>query len=53
MLSVRGYEFDLGLAMTDKALANLDEAVVFIKQRLTSRPGTKDWEETELISTQL
>jgi len=53
MLSVRGYEFDLGLSMSDKAVANLDEAVVFIKQRLTSRPGTKDWEETELISTQL
>ena len=53
MLSVRGYEFGLGIAMSDKAVANTGEAIVFIKQRLTSRPGTKDWEETELISTQL
>ena len=51
MLSVRGYEFDLGLAMSDKAVANLDEAVVFIKQRLTtnSTKDWKEWEETELI----
>ena len=53
MLSVRGYEFGLGIAMSDKAVANTGEAIDFIKQRLTSRPGTKDWEETELISTQL
>ncbi len=55
MLSVRGYEFGLGIAMSDKAVANLDEAVVFIKQGLT-RNSTKDWkewEESELISTDL
>ena len=55
MLSVRGYEFGLGIAMSDKAVANLDEAVVFIKQGLT-RNSTKDWkewEESEVISTQL
>ena len=34
MLSVRGYEFGLGLAMYDKAGANLNEAAAFIKQRL-------------------
>jgi len=53
MLSVRGYEFGLGLNLSDKAIVNIGEAVDFIKQRLTSRPGTKDWEETELISTPL
>ena len=53
MLSVRGYEFGLGLDLSDKAIVNLGGAVDFIKQRLTSRPGTNDWEETELISTQL
>ncbi len=51
MLSVRGYEFGLGLAMSDEAGANLDEAVGFIKQRLTDR-NSKGWEEqkkTEII----
>ncbi len=55
MLSVRGYEFGLGIAMSNKAVANTGEAIVFIKQRLTGN-STKDWEEwveTELISTQL
>ncbi len=51
MLSVRGYEFGLGLAMSDKAIVNLDEAVIFIKQCLTDN-NSKDWEEqkkTEII----
>lgn len=42
LLSVRGYEFDLGLAMSDKAAANLGEAVVFIKQYLT-RNSAEEW----------
>ena len=44
MLSVRGYEFGLGLSMSDKAVVNLDEAVIFIKQCLTDN-STKGWEE--------
>ena len=44
MLSVRGYEFGLGLAVSDKAVVNLDKAVVFIKQCLTDN-STKGWEE--------
>jgi hydrogenase maturation protease len=42
MLSVRGYEFGLGLALSDKGLANLDQAVVFLKQYLTNN-STEDW----------
>ncbi len=51
MLSVRGYEFGLGLAMSDQAIANLNKAVAFIKQRLSDR-NSKDWEgrgKTEVI----
>ena len=51
MLSVRGYEFGLGLAMSDEAIDNLNEAVAFIKQRLSDR-NSKDREEqkkTEII----
>ena len=44
MLSVRGYEFGLGLAVSDKAAANLVDAVAFIKQRLSDN-STKDWEQ--------
>jgi len=41
MLSIRGYEFGLGLAVSDEAVANLGEAVVFIKQLITN--NTKSW----------
>ena len=44
MLSIRGYEFGLGLAVSDKAAANLDEAVVFIKQFLTKN-STEEWRQ--------
>jgi len=44
MLSVRGYEFGLGLAVSDEAVVNLDEAVGFIKQCL-AKNSSKDWEE--------
>ena len=42
MLSVRGYEFGLGLAVSDEAGVNLGAAVGFIKQRLTDN-RTEDW----------
>jgi len=44
MLSVRGYEFGLGLAVSDEAGVNLDEAVVFVKQCLTNN-STIDWQQ--------
>lgn len=44
MLSVRGYEFGLGLAVSDKAAANLVDAAGFIKQRLSDN-STKDWQQ--------
>jgi len=44
MLSVRGYEFGLGLPVSDKAAANLVDAAGFIKQRLSDN-STKDWEQ--------
>jgi hydrogenase maturation protease len=42
MLSVRGYEFALGLAVSDEAGVNLGAAVGFIKQCLADN-GTEDW----------
>jgi len=42
MLSIRGYEFDLGLTMSDKASANLAAALDFIHQ-LLSKKSTDDW----------
>ena len=42
MLSIRGYEFDLGLTMSDKASANLAAALDFIHQ-LLSKNSTDDW----------
>ena len=44
MLSVRGYEFGLGLAVSDEAGVNLGEAVVFIEQCLTDN-SSKDWKK--------
>jgi len=44
MLSVRGYEFGLGLDLSDKAGVNIDEAVGFIKQCLADN-SSKDWEQ--------
>ena len=41
MLSVRGYEFDLGLPLSEKAKANMNQAINFIQQ-LVSR-STEDW----------
>lgn len=40
MLSVRGYEFGLGLDLSDEAGVNLGEAVVFIKQCLADKSTT-------------
>lgn len=47
MLSIRGYEFGLGLAMSDKASANLNEAMGFIHQ-LLSNNSTGDWNQMAL-----
>jgi hydrogenase maturation protease len=44
LLSVRGYEFGLGLAVSDKAGVNLGEAVVFIKQCLADS-SSKEWKK--------
>lgn len=44
LLSVRGYEFGLGLDLSDEAGVNLGEAVGFIKQCLTDH-SSKDWEQ--------
>ena len=42
MLSIRGYEFGLGLPMSAKATANLADAFVFIKQLVSKSTG--DWQ---------
>ena len=47
MLSIRGYEFDLGLALSDKASVNLGQAINFIKQLVAN--NTENW--NELIKT--
>ena len=41
MLSVRGYQFDLGLPLSDEANTNLNQAIHFIKQLITK--NTEDW----------
>ena len=43
MLSIRGYEFDLGLPLSDQANANLSQAINFIKQLITN--NTENWNE--------
>ncbi len=43
MLAIRGYEFDLGLPVSDKARANLAQALDFIRQ-LTLADTTADWD---------
>ena len=43
MLSIRGYEFDLGLPLSDKANKNLGQATSFIKQLITNH--TADWKQ--------
>ena len=42
MLSIRGYEFDLGSPISRKAAANLSEAISFIRPKLTSA-RKQDW----------
>lgn len=44
MLSIRGYEFGLGLPLSSQAAANLDQAIVFIRQLLTEAQ-IQDWAE--------
>ena len=44
MLSIRGYEFGLGIPMSDKASANLADALDFIHQ-LLSKSSTDDWNQ--------
>jgi len=44
MLSIRGYEFGLGLPMSDKASANLADSFSFIKQLLTKNK-IEDWSQ--------
>ena len=39
MLSVRGYQFELGLPLSDNAKANLGQALNFIKQLITETTG--------------
>ena len=47
LLSVRGYQFDLGLPLSDKANTNLSQAISFIKQLITN--NTENW--NKLIKT--
>ena len=44
MLSVRGYEFGLGLPLSEKARTNLEQSITFIK-RLTSENMARNWDE--------
>jgi hydrogenase maturation protease len=44
LLSVRGYEFDLGLPLSSRANDNIDEANTFIREELLSR-NTQDWQQ--------
>ena len=44
MLSIRGYEFGLGLAMSDKATANLTTASDFIHQ-LLAKDSNENWDK--------
>jgi len=44
MLSIRGYEFGLGIPTSDKASANLADALDFIHQ-LLSKNSTDDWNQ--------
>lgn len=44
MLSIRGYEFGLGLPLSSRATANLNEAIAFIRHLLTKTP-VQDWAE--------
>ena len=45
MLSIRGYEFDLGQAMTEQAGLNLQRGFEFVKELLKTDFG--DWEKEE------
>ena len=42
MLSIRGYEFGLGLPLSSQATANLNEAIAFI-QHLLTETKIQDW----------
>ena len=44
MLSIRGYEFGLGLPLSSGAAANLSEAIAFIRQLLTNTQ-VEDWSQ--------
>jgi len=44
MLSIRGYDFGLGLPMSDKATANLTDALEFITLHL-SKNSTEHWNQ--------
>lgn len=46
MLSIRGYQFDLGLPLSSEADTNLNEAIIFIKQLITNN-STHDWHQLE------
>jgi len=43
MLSVRGYQFDLGLPLSEEANTNLIQAIYFIEQLITK--NTEDWDK--------
>jgi hydrogenase maturation protease len=43
LLAIRGYAFDLGLPVSEKALSNLTQALAFIRQ-LTNASGAVDWD---------
>ena len=43
MLSIRGYAFDLGLPLSDRARANLTAAIAFVKELVSQYP-TGSWD---------
>ena len=44
MLSIRGYDFDLGLPISDRAIVNIADALVFTRQ-LVTECLTEDWDK--------
>jgi hypothetical protein len=47
MLTIRGYEFDLGQAITEQAKTNLQQGYEFIKRLVES--DVENWPEMHII----
>lgn len=44
LLSVRGYEFDLGLSLSNEASNNMEQAIIFISRQLLNASHS-DWQQ--------